>query len=490
MSTKRLRIATSGMIAAAVIGATTINAIGFATTSWVIASVNLLKLSLQPKSAFAQDIDEQVNIRVYKRASPAVVSINTGDSTGSGSIISSDGLVLTNAHVVEGSRTVNVVLPDGRQFQGDVVAFGNNGLDLAVVKIRSQNNFPTIAIARTPVQVGQRAFAIGNPFGRFQGTFTTGIVSRLDKDRGLIQTDAAINPGNSGGPLLNSQGELIGVNTAIFSSSRSGGNIGIGFAIAIDRIQPFLSAVRAGRAPRTTQRQAPDPGDIPPKQLTLNASPIIGSLGRGSHVLPVDNSFFDLYAFEGRAGQQVQIEMRSQQIDSFLILIDHNGNEVAQDDDSGGGSNAKIAATLPADGTYLLMANSYQAGQAGSYSLKAEASSANAGNSANWGRFILRQAGILGPGASVLPTDGSLYRDYTFEGRVGQSVTINLASPDFDTYLALLDPNAEVIAETDDAKHGDRSSTLTVTLPRTGVYRVIVNARDRRGRGRYILTVR
>jgi serine protease Do len=222
----------------------------------------------------------------------------------------------------------------------------------------------------------------------------------------------------------------------------------------------------------------------------LNGSVVRGQLGRGSNVLPVDNSFFDLYTFEGRAGQRIQIEMASPEIDSFLILIDPNGNEVAQDDDSGGGSNARIVATLPADGSYLLMANSYQAGQAGTYSLHAQASGASTGNSANQGRFILRQAGILGPGASVLPTDGSLFRIHTFEGRAGQSVTINLASPDFDTYLALLDPNAQVIGENDVLSQSDRTSTLAVTLPRTGVYRVIVNARDRRGRGRYILTIR
>ena len=481
MSTRRLRIATSGMIAvAAAIGATTIN---------VIAPVDLLNLSLKPNTALAQDIDEQVNIRVYKQASPAVVSIDAGDGTGSGSLISPDGLILTNAHVVEGSRTVDVVLSDGRKFRGDVVAFGDNGLDLAVVKIQGQNNLPTIPFAGSPVQVGQRAFAIGNPFGRFQGTFTTGIVSRIDKERGLIQTDAAINPGNSGGPLLNSQGELIGVNTAIFSGPR-GGNIGIGFAIAIDRVQPFLASVRAGRAPRTAQRQGPAPGNIPPKQLALNGAVIRGRLGRGSNVLPVDNSFFDLYAFEGRAGQRVQLEMASREIDSYLILINPNGDEVAQDDDGGGGPNARIVATLPTDGTYLLMANSYQAGQAGTYSLRAQGSAINTGNSANQGRFILRLAGILGPGASVLPTDGSLYRTYTFEGRAGQSVTINLTSPDFDTYLALLDSNAEVIGENDGANQSDRSSTLTVTLPRSGVYRVIVNASDRRGRGRYLLTIR
>src|SRR4028118_251092 len=197
MSTRYLRIVTSGMISAATIGATTIKP---------IALVNSVNLPLQPNSAFAQDIDEQTNIRVYQRASPAVVSIDAGDGTGSGSIISRDGLILTNAHVVEGSRTVDVVLADGRKFRGEVVGFGGNGLDLGIVKIPAQNNLPTITFARNPVQVGQRAFAIGNPFGRFQGTFTTGIVSRIDKERGLIRTDAAINPGNSGGPLLHSQG--------------------------------------------------------------------------------------------------------------------------------------------------------------------------------------------------------------------------------------------------------------------------------------------
>jgi S1-C subfamily serine protease len=481
MSTRNLRAATSGMIAiAATLGATTIDA---------IAPVHLANLSLQPNSAFAQDIDEQVNIRVYQQASPAVVSIDAGDGVGSGSIISRDGLVLTNAHVVDGSRTVEVILADGRKFRGDVVGFGANGLDLAVVKIQGQNNLPTITLASTPVQVGQRAFAIGNPFGRFQGTFTTGIVSRLDKERGLIQTDTAINPGNSGGPLLNSQGELIGVNTAIFSSP-TGGNIGIGFAIAIDRVRPFLAAVREGRASQTAQRQGPAPGDTPPKQLALNGSPMTGSLGRGSNVLPVDNSFFDLYAFEGRAGQRIQIDMTSREIDSYLILIDPNGNEVTQDDDGGGGPNARIVATLPADGSYLLIANSYEAGQAGSYRLSAKATAVSAANSTGRGRFIMRREGILGPGASVLPSDGSLYRAYTFEGRAGQSVTINLASPDFDTYMALLDPNGRAIAQNDDASQNDSNSALTVSLPRTGIYRVIVNARDRRGRGRYLLTIR
>ncbi|MCA1991565.1 MAG: trypsin-like peptidase domain-containing protein [Coleofasciculus sp. S288] len=482
MSTKRLRIATSGIIAAAA-------ALG-ATTFDTIAPIRFANLSIQPNSAFAQDVDEQVNIRVYQRASPAVVSIDAGDGTGSGSIISPDGLVLTNAHVVAGSRTVKVTLADGREFQAEVMGFGEEGLDLAVLKIQGQNNLPTITLARNSVQVGQKAFAIGNPFGRFQGTFTTGIVSRIDQERGLIQTDAAINPGNSGGPLLNSNGELIGVNTAIFSSGPTAGNIGIGFAIALDRVQPFLTAVREGRAPRTAQRQGPVPGNVPPKLLALNGSPVTGRLGRGSNVLPVDNSFFDLYSFEGKAGQRVQIDMTSREVDAYLILIDPSGNEVAQDDDGGGQTNARIVATLPVDGTYLLMANSYDAGQAGAYSLRAEATAARPETSASRGNFILQEEGILGPGAPVLPTDGSLYRQYRFEGRAGQSVTISLASPDFDTYVALLDSDEQLIAENDDISQSNPNSELTITLPRTGTYSVIVNAYDRTGRGRYRLTVR
>ncbi|MBE9125395.1 MULTISPECIES: trypsin-like peptidase domain-containing protein [unclassified Coleofasciculus] len=478
MSTKRLRIATSGIItAAAAIGAITFDA---------IATVDGFSFSLKPHAVLAQDIDEQINIRVYQRASPAVVSIDTGNSTGSGSIMTSDGIVLTNAHVVAGYPTVNVMLADGRRLAADVIAFGDSGLDLAVLKIRSQNNLPTVTLAQTSVQVGQRAFAIGNPFGQFQGTFTVGIVSRIDPQRGLIQTDAAINPGNSGGPLLNSQGELIGVNTAIFGSP-NGGNIGIGFAIAIDKIQPFLAAVREGRAPRTAVQQAPTPSDRRPQPLALNGAVVPGRLGQGSNVLPVDNSFFDLYAFEGRAGQRIQIDMSSRQIDSYLILLDVNGNDLAQDDDSGGGTNAKIVTTLPTNGTYLLIANSYEAGQAGSYNLQAAAAGRS---SVSRDRFILQQEGILDPGASVLPSDGSLFKVHAFEGRAGQSVTLDLISPDFDTYLVVLDSNGQPIGENDDISQNNSNSNLTVTLPRTGVYNAIVNAYDRRGRGRYRLTVR
>jgi Trypsin-like serine proteases, typically periplasmic, contain C-terminal PDZ domain len=251
MNFKLLSLAVSGILTIGV----TASATAVVTTSPVPPSTDLTEFnsvfkSVHSQGAIAQNIEEQTNIRVYERASPAVVTVDTDKSNGSGTIISPDGMVLTNAHVVSAGGTVTIILSDGRKVPADVIGFGEEGLDLAVVKMRGQNNLPTIPLARPgSVKVGQQAFAIGNPFGRFQGTFTVGIVSRIDQQRGLIQTDAAINPGNSGGPLLNSSGELIGVNTSIFTRGQGGGNIGIGFAISVDKVPTFLTAVREGRAP-------------------------------------------------------------------------------------------------------------------------------------------------------------------------------------------------------------------------------------------------
>ena len=156
---------------------------------------------------------------------------------GSGFIVDSSGIILTNSHVVKGADKVTVTLRDGRQFQGEVK--GSDDLsDLVVVKING-SNLPVAALGNSSeVQVGDWAIALGNPLG-LDNTVTLGIVSTLnrpssqvgipDKRLDFIQTDAAINPGNSGGPLLNDQGEVIGINTAIRADGQ-----GIGFAIPID----------------------------------------------------------------------------------------------------------------------------------------------------------------------------------------------------------------------------------------------------------------
>ncbi|MEB3281971.1 MAG: DVUA0089 family protein [Lyngbya sp.] len=500
MNLKFLSLATSGLLA---IG-TTVNVNGADASSSKTLLPDLAPTAEQPDLKFnraiapsnplllAQDDGEETNIRVYEQASPAVVSIDTEKANGSGTIISPDGMVLTNAHVVSQGGDVKVTLADGREMTADVIAFGEDGLDLAVLKIRNARNLPTIPIAKPgSVRVGQRAFAIGNPFGQFQGTFTIGIVSRIDGQRNLIQTDAAINPGNSGGPLLNSKGELIGVNTAIFTRGRSGGNIGIGFAISVDKVPPFLQAVQEGRAPRVAQSQRPLAfAGEPSEKLILDGPEITGRLDENDSILPIDNSFYDMYSFEGKAGQQIAIEMTSQDLDSYLILLDSDGGELAQDDDSGGDKNAKIMITLPADGEYTFLANSYEAGESGDYRLRLRIAQNRVTPTERSSRLILEEQGTLDETSSVLPSDGSRYDEYSFDGVAGQAVTIRLESSDFDPYVALFSPNGQLVGENDDANSSEKNAALTLTLPMTGRYRVVVNAYDSTGQGDYLLTVR
>lgn len=442
---------------------------------------------LGPQAAFAQaTLDEATTVRVYDRVSPAVVAIQTRTGGGSGSIVDADGLVLTNAHVVGNERVVTVRLADGRTFQGDVVGYGANRLDLAAVRLRGNpRNLPTVTLAPpNSVRVGQSALAIGSPFG-LQGTLTVGIISRIDTERNLIQTDAAINPGNSGGPLLNREGQLIGVNTSIFTTGQSGGNVGIGFAIPTDAVQRFLASVRSGQASTTAQGGRTDRA---PTAIALNA-PVQGRLDSNSNILP-DGSYYNPYSFEGRAGQRITIDMASNEIDAYLILLsaDHDDFFV-QDDDSGGNLNARLSLQLPYTGTYLILANAYAEGETGRYQLSLSGSGSGStpgtpeGNGA-----ILRQQGTLSSGDATL-SDGSLYQEYRFQGRAGQTVRIQLSSDAFDTYLILLDDQGNRLGENDDRVPGDTNAELVVTLPRDGSYRVIVNAFDRTGRGPFLLTV-
>jgi len=171
-------------------------------------------------------------------------------SLGSGVLVDPSGIIVTNFHVIKGADEVKVATSDGREFASRIL-LKDESLDLAVLKIDSEKPFPVVAIGDSDaLEVGDLVLAIGNPFGVGQTT-TSGIVSALARshigisDSGyFIQTDAAINPGNSGGALINMDGQLIGINTAIFS--RSGGSIGIGFAIPSNMVRAFVEAARSG----------------------------------------------------------------------------------------------------------------------------------------------------------------------------------------------------------------------------------------------------
>jgi serine protease Do len=174
-------------------------------------------------------------------------------SLGSGFIVEKDGFILTNNHVVESTDEIKVKLADGREFDAEIVG-RDPKTDLALIRIESEEDLPALTLGDSETaEVGEWVVAIGNPFG-LGDTVTAGIISAKYRQIGagsydnFIQTDASINPGNSGGPLLNTKGEVIGINTAIFS--RSGGNIGIGFAIPINMAKDILPQLKEGKVVR------------------------------------------------------------------------------------------------------------------------------------------------------------------------------------------------------------------------------------------------
>ncbi|MEW4567706.1 trypsin-like peptidase domain-containing protein [Tautonia sp. JC769] len=225
-----------------------------------------------PLAGAGLDADERNTIRIYEAVNRSVVNISTSatvrglfqdtevSGSGSGFVINNQGHILTNHHVVEGAEVVQVGLFDGSVLDARVVGVDPSN-DVAVLRaIAPPVSLIPIALGESRnLKVGQKVLAVGNPFG-LERTLTTGIISSLDRSleskngrsiRGIIQTDASINPGNSGGPLLNNRGEVIGMNTAIYS--RVGQSSGIGFAVPISTIKRVLKPlIEQGYVERAT----------------------------------------------------------------------------------------------------------------------------------------------------------------------------------------------------------------------------------------------
>ncbi len=238
----------------------------------------VMTLGLFPGLAFAKDYlsfkteDEANNIEIFKSASPSVVyvtnktiqrgffSFNVQEipqGTGSGFVWDDSGIIVTNFHVIQGASRVTITLNDGTDLEANLVGVAPDK-DLAVLKVNTNKQLTPLPLGDSSLlEVGRKVIAIGNPFG-LDTTLTVGVVSALNREidavsnrkiRGVIQTDASINPGNSGGPLLNSLGQLVGVNTAIYSPS--GASAGIGFAIPVNTVKKIVpQLIKYGRIVR------------------------------------------------------------------------------------------------------------------------------------------------------------------------------------------------------------------------------------------------
>ena len=265
-------------------------AIALSVISAILVSIpsfgKIAAVSAAPKDF---DPEEKITMEVYRSANPAVVMIKTTNSTGSGSLISPEGLVITNEHVIRDAKNGNVriINNDGKTYNGQVLTVDRKN-DLALVRILSSDRFPTLAFAdRNNILVGQKVFAIGSPFG-LSGTLTTGILSRVAIN-GDLQTDARLNPGNSGGPLLNSRGEIIGVNKAILSpNGRS--NSGIGFAINAAIAKEFITRSAALTQPNVANSQT----KVLPQIATAPSIALAERLQLGVMLNPVNFTIYEV----------------------------------------------------------------------------------------------------------------------------------------------------------------------------------------------------
>lgn len=202
----------------------------------------LSTIIILPVSAF--NFKHESASSIYEKINPAIVSIDTqlkdGFSCGTGCVIDENGTILTSAHILEGGNDIIITMSNGEDYKAKILKMYGEKKDIALLKISVPYKLQTVKFGdSSKIKVGDDVLAIGNPFG-FNGTFTKGILSRIDYSKNKLQTDAVINPGSSGGPLLNTKGEIIGINQAIYNPDNNISNIGIGFATPINLIKEYM----------------------------------------------------------------------------------------------------------------------------------------------------------------------------------------------------------------------------------------------------------
>ena len=202
-------------------------------------------LGAMPVYAFGQR--EKNAVEIYEQINPAIVAVDSqlsdGLSCGTGCIIDKNGIILTSAHVLEDGKDIIITMSNGEDYKARILNKFEDNKDIALLNISVPRELKTVSLGDSSnIKVGEKVFAIGNPFG-FSGTLTQGIISRIDYSKNRIQTDAAINPGSSGGHLLNTYGEIIGINQAIYNPDNNISNIGIGFATPVNMVKDYLRGI-------------------------------------------------------------------------------------------------------------------------------------------------------------------------------------------------------------------------------------------------------
>ncbi len=274
--------------------------------------------------------DEMNNIEIYRSSHTAVVNITSTvyrrnwfleiipqQGTGSGFVVDDTGRILTNNHVISGAQELEVTTSDQSKYKARLLVRDPDN-DIALIKINPRKKLPFLRLGDSdPLQVGQKVLAIGNPFG-LEGTLTTGIISSLGRSlkdetgrtlENMVQTDAAINPGNSGGPLLDSHGNVIGINTAIYGP---GSNIGIGFAMPINRAKTMLN-------------EYAEKGRFAPPRLGVSVMYVAGDLAEALN-LPAEGGLLVVNVEPGSPADQAGLHGARREVQVGMYVIPVGGD--------------------------------------------------------------------------------------------------------------------------------------------------------------------
>ncbi|MGF1538161.1 MAG: S1C family serine protease [Elainellaceae cyanobacterium] len=450
-----LKLAASGLVAlqAAVLGT-------------IVGEV----ISTQPqlpnaRVAFAQDNKVQ-------EVESATVYVETDRGSGSGVVVDPNGLVVTNAHVLEGASEVSVKI-QGRQYQARVVSMGDSRcLDLALLQIEGAQNLAIAPLGDAEsVYKTQAIYAIGFPLGNSissdSATITRGIISNIHPDIGRIQLDSPISPGNSGGPIVDSDGNLIGIAT----SGARGAN-DINSAISVDKVTTFINAYRHGVSipPVIMPGSAPD-GDALSKALPVNGDAVQGVLQTGDSRLCLNSGLSDLYTFEAEAGQNIMLELSQMDMGGHVFLVGPDGELVAQATTESREQSSFILEKLAQTGTYTVVTSAADANYSGRYQLRAT-------------RPILVEAGLVHSSVAPCFDEGQRCLTYKFQGSAQQAITLMLQS-EFAPYIMLISPDGEVV----DSGRTDKSMAVNFTLSEEGWYTLVVGTQTPEDGGNFFVAI-
>ncbi|NJL47244.1 MAG: trypsin-like serine protease [Leptolyngbyaceae cyanobacterium SM2_5_2] len=366
----------------------------------------------------------------------------------------------------------------GRAVPAEVVALGYSGcLDLALIKV-NQSNLPVMPLSDiTQVHKTQQVFAIGFPgaLPSDSATITSGIVSNLHHRDGLVQFDGAISPGNSGGAVVSHDGKLIGIATKGIETFGGRNVNGMFFAVAVDKVQAFVTAYQNGEPALIGQDimpgSNPDSGHLT-QALALNGQTIGGILQAGDSAVCGDSTLADVYTFTAEAGQGVMIDLSSPDMSVDLLLVSPSGQVVGQSRSQGRNQAAIVLEKLPENGTYSVIAKASQSNRDGRYQLRAT-------------EPVLVERGALDRSTRPCFEGGQRCQDFQFQGRANQTVTVALQHAEFDPYLVLLDASGNVIAR----GQTDRNALVNFTLPEDGWYTLVVSSLQPEGSGQFIVSV-